>query len=118
EPVPWNEGQWVVGHARFTVITDTLVRTEYDAEERFVDAPSYFAVERAARFHHALFTRTESGSTIDTGRFVLTYSDAGQPFSETNLILTLTGRDNSFSPAGENPESLGGTTATLDGWSG
>jgi glycosyl hydrolase family 31/uncharacterized protein DUF5110 len=120
EVVPWNEGQWVVGHARFTVVTPTLVRLEYDPAGRFVDQPSYFAVERAARFHHARFVRDERGARLDTGRFRLTYVDDGQPFSEANLSgeLAMDGAWAPFSPTAENRDNLGGTTRTLDRWTG
>src|SRR5262245_1924061 len=65
---PWNEGQFVVGSARFTVITPTLIRMEYDERQYFVDEPSYFAVEREARFHHAAYTALPTGRVvIDTG---------------------------------------------------
>src|SRR5687767_6138323 len=65
EPIPWNEGQWVVGRARFTVVTPTLVRLEHDPAGRFVDPPSYFAVEREARFHHATLTQDGAAVRLD-----------------------------------------------------
>jgi hypothetical protein len=119
-PGAWNEGQWVVGHARFTAITPTLVRMEYHPEGRFVDAPSYFAVEREARFHHAL-TKEEDGSfTIDTGKLRLTFRNDGAQLSEANLTASQKRGAEwvTFSPAAQNPDNLGGTTRTLDNWTG
>jgi alpha-glucosidase (family GH31 glycosyl hydrolase) len=118
--VPWNEGQWVVGHARFTAITPTLVRMEYDPDERFVDQPSYFAVERDARFHYAAFTSDAASLTLHTGKLELSYTDDGQPFSESNVHVTLDkgGTPLTFSPAAPNRDNLGGTTRTLDQWKG
>jgi alpha-glucosidase (family GH31 glycosyl hydrolase) len=117
-PGPFNDGQWVKGHARFTAITPTLLRVEYDPQGQFVDSPSYFAREREARFHHAAYQETGSGATLDTGAFKLVYTDDGQPFSTTNLTLQLSKSGLAFSPAADNPENLGGTTRTLDRWDG
>ena len=117
-PGPYNEGQWVKGHARFTAITPTLVRAEFDPNGTFVDLPSYFAVERDARFHRALVTEEGDTLTIDTGAMTLVYRDDGQAFSATNLTATLAETGLTFSPANDNPANLGGTTPTLDRWVG
>jgi hypothetical protein len=119
-PIPSNEGQWVVGNARFTVVTPTLVRLEHDPAGHFVDRPSYFAVGRDARFHHAAVRQDAAGIHIDTGRLRLTYVDDGQPFSAANLSgeLEKAGAWVAFEPTAPNRDNLGGTTRTLDRWTG
>jgi alpha-glucosidase (family GH31 glycosyl hydrolase) len=119
-PAPSNDGQWIVGRARFTVVTPTLVRLEYDPAGRFVDQPSYVAVEREARFHHATFTQDGAGAHLDTGRLRLTYVDDGRPFSAANLTgeLEKGGAWVVFDPTAPNRDNLGGTTRTLDRWTG
>jgi hypothetical protein len=119
-PGEFNEGQWVVGNARFTAITPTLIRLEHHADKRFVDEKSYFAVGRDARFHYALATQQGSTFTLDTGTLTLTYTDDGAPFSEQNLTATVRrgSEQVAFEPAAPNRDNLGGTTRTLDNWTG
>ena len=110
----------VIGHARFTVITPICIRAEYAPDGQFTDAPSLFAVGRAARFSGAQVTQGAAGVTIDTGAIRLTYTPDGQPFSPANLhadirrgVQTVT-----WAPGAPNPGNLGGTLRTLDGADG
>jgi alpha-glucosidase (family GH31 glycosyl hydrolase) len=115
-----NEGVARSGKARFTILTPTLIRMELDPDGQFVDAPSYFAAERAQRFRGAVITETATGVTIDTGVLALTYVDDGQPFSPDNLSATIRkgGTLVDFHPAPSREGNLGGTTRTLDQWRG
>lgn len=118
--VDLNDGVLVIGKARFTVITPTLIRMEFDPDGHFVDLPSYFAVGRDLRYRRAAFTTTASGGSIDTGTLKLTYVDDGQPFSEANVTaeIQIGNTATTFSPASPNTMNLGGTTRTLDRWTG
>lgn len=119
-PMDMNDGTAVVGKARFTVITPTLIRMEYDDASKFVDTPSYFAVGRDARYRRAVITSDANGASIDTGTLRLTYTSDGKSFSKSNLQaqVKLAGTWTPFDPTGPNQANLGGTTATLDGWTG
>jgi alpha-glucosidase (family GH31 glycosyl hydrolase) len=111
-------GQVTVGHARFTVVTPQLVRMEYAADGKFVDAPSWFAVRREARFMGAKISHDAAGAAIDTGSLRLTYHDDGHPFSPDNLSATIAiapDRSAIWHPGDANPGNLGGTIRTLDG---
>ena len=110
----------VVGHARFTVVTPELVRLEYAPDDKFVDAPSWFAVDRTARFAGATVKRDGNALTIDTGALTLTYRDDGRPFSAANLsaVVRNPGGDAAWHPGLANAGNLGGTLRTLDGKSG
>ncbi len=79
------ENPVVVGPARFTVVAAECVRLEYQAQGRFVDDPSLFAMERGARDDDFRLTRSSAGIVIDTGRIRLTYVPDGKPFSAANL---------------------------------
>ena len=116
-PQQRDASQLVVGSARFTVITPTLIRMEYAADRRFVDAPSYFAVQRAPRFRAATITNDGRTATIDTGALELRYEADGQPFGPNNLTAKVRGRER-FSPASPKTENLGGASRTLDFWKG
>lgn len=107
------------GPARFTVLSDGLVRAEYSPHDppRFHDSASLFAVNRA--FPSAPnFTLTHStapggGVTITTPQFTLTYSGSG-PFSPATLSLTVTTTGATWTPGTPPTASLHGTIRTLD----
>ena len=115
-----NDGVLTSGNARFTVITPTLIRMEFADQGSFVDEPTYFAANRDRRYRKAVFSTTAAGVAIDTGVVKLSYTDDGKPFSTSNLSAELRVGDTltRFSPAAPNTENLGGTTRTLDGFSG
>ena len=110
----------IVGSARFTVVTPNCVRLEYAPDGKFVDAPSLFAANRAARFGGFRLGQGGGATTIDTGAIRLTYTPDGLSFSGSNLraeikkgIQTVT-----WAPGASNPGNLGGTARTLDGATG
>ncbi|PQV63523.1 protein of unknown function (DUF5110) [Abditibacterium utsteinense] len=107
----------VIGAARFTVLTPNCIRLETARDGKFVDAPSLFAINRAARFDAFKIEKRGKSTTIDTGALRLTYTPDGQPFSADNLSATIRG-GKSWTPGAKNPGNLGGTIRTLDGASG
>ena len=108
------------GNARFTVITPNCIRLEYAANGVFVDAPSLFAANRAARFNGFKQAQAGGTTTIDTGAIRLTYTPDGQPFSSANLraVIKKGAHDVPWTPGAANPGNLGGTIRTLDGADG
>ena len=83
-----------LGSARFTVITPQLIRLEYAADGKFIDAASWFARDRTARDTSYQVQQSGQTLTIDTGTIHLVYTDNGQSFSASNLqaqIKTPTG---------------------------
>ena len=110
-------GQVTVGHARFTAVTPNVIRLEYAGSGHFVEDPSWFAVNRAARFAGGTVTRRDGTVTIDTGPVRLTYRDDGRPFSPANLSAVVRKGDAAVTwhPGDRNPGNLGGTVRTLDG---
>ncbi len=118
-PAPAAPNPVTVGKARFTVITPNCIRVEYAPSGRFVDAPSLFAVRRAARGGFRL-TRGTANTVIDTGALRLTYTPDGKPFSPDNLkaVVKKGQGDVTWVPGAPNPGNLGGTIRTLDGADG
>ena len=113
----------VVGQARFTIITPQCVRMEYAPGGAFVDDPSLFAADRAARFGGFTVVQVAEGPTvIDTGALRLTYTPNGQSFSGSNLRAEVRrGAQPAaavWAPGATNPGNLGGTARTLDGAKG
>ena len=113
---PHTGGQIVVGQARFTVLTPQCIRLEYSSSARFVDDPSFFAVNRNVRSKDAKIVSDASSTTIDTGVIKLSYKSDGQPFDADNLHAIIGNAD--WHPGLTNAENLGGTERTLDGWDG
>lgn len=113
-------GTVVVGSARFSVITPLCVRIEYAPSGHFIDAPSLFAADRAARFTGYTLAQTARATTIDTGTIRLTYTPDGNAPSAANMQANIRrGRAVvHWTPGAPNPGNLGGTIRTLDGVSG
>jgi len=110
----------VVGQARFTVITPQCVRMEYAPDGAFVDAPSLFAANRAARFGGFRLDQTGGATVIDTGLIRLTYTPNGLSFSGSNLRAEIKkgAGTAAWAPGAVSLGNLGGTARTLDGATG
>jgi alpha-glucosidase (family GH31 glycosyl hydrolase) len=80
-----SNGVEKLGNARFTVVTPQLIRMEYSPAGNFIDAPSWFARNRAAREVGYQVQRNGATLVIDTGVIHLVYTNDGQSFSDRNL---------------------------------
>lgn len=107
----------VVGQARFTVVTPQCIRLEYAPDSAFVDAPSLFAANRAARFGGFRLDQTGGATVIDTGAIRLTYTPNGLSFSGSNLRAEIkkNAQTVAWAPGAVSLGNLGGTSRTLDG---
>ena len=111
----------IVGRcARFTVIHPNCIRIEYNADGKFVDQPSLFAIHRDARC--ADFQVTEAGGdiVIDTGAIRLRYRPDGRVVGPRNLSAKIRHGSQwaAWRPGQRNRTNLGGTAETLDAWVG
>lgn len=106
-----------VGNARFTVIAPECIRTEYSKDGKFIDAPSYFAVNRDAAFTEFNLSQDNGSTTIDTGKIKLTYTPDGKEFYAGNLKALIKKGDKlvEWNPEMKNENNLGGTIRTVDG---
>lgn len=110
-----------VGHARFEVLTPTLIRMEYAQDGRFTDAATQFAT-RARLPVPAYTTSIRNGVlTIRTAQAALRYRLGSGPFSAQNLTIAYR-MDNRTATAAPTPSTglgnLGGWTRALDNESG
>ena len=98
---------------RFTVLTDRLIRMEYDPMGIFEDraSQSIFYRDMPASVYSVL--RRDGVLTIRTGALLLTYQE-GKAFSEDSLSIQLLSEPASKWRFGESFETLGGTCKTLD----
>jgi hypothetical protein len=93
------------GPARFTVLSPTLIRLEYAADENFEGRPSLTAVNRALPGARVRTKVVDGLRVIRTDRMLLRYRLGSGPFDASNLSLTLRGGLRrtvapSFPPAG------------------
>ncbi len=108
------------GRARFTVLSDRLIRCEWDASGIFEDRPTLAAVHRRQPVP-AFTVETSAGRlVVRTAALELIHQDDGKPFSSRNLSATFAvGKKKVQWKAGaKDRRNLGGTCRTLDGATG
>lgn len=107
------------GKARFTVLTDRLIRLEYDPQARFEDRPSqafWFREQPVPPF-----TVREAGGVLDieTDALRLRFHAAeDRGFGPDTLSITLKDSGVEWRPGDRADDNLLGTTRTLDGVNG
>ena len=127
DPKASEEAVVVYGNARFTVLTDRLVRMEWSADGQFEDRATFAVVNRRLPVPEFKVTRTSGKLTIKTGGLTLTYRGSGK-FDSGNLSVTFgmpyteNGKTRirkvEWHPGLDASGNLLGTTRTLDGCDG
>ena len=108
----------IVGkHYRFAVLTDRLIRMEYDPEGIFEDRASQTVFYRDLPTCEYSVSREGGVLTIHTGALLLTYQEESA-FAADSLSVQLLLEPASKWNFGESFETLGGTCKTLDGVDG
>ena len=105
------------GEVRFTVITDGVIRLEWQPEGKFTDEPSFVASERD--YPEAAFKvrNTRNNIRIETSKMVLEYRKGSGRFTAGNLTITSTENISPsfiWHPGTEQKDNLKGTIRTLD----
>lgn len=116
-----NNVAWQDSCVRFTVINDGVIRLEYAPDGKFVDDPSFIAVNR--QYEPAAYSMKESDNQIvvSTKNMSLTYQKGTGAFSAENLSIeagTALTTQFVWHPGDVQKENLGGTYRTLDGYDG
>lgn len=105
------------GQVRFSVITDRVIRLEWNKEGKFVDAPSFVAVDRQ---YPKVNYRVKDGKhtvEITTDELKLTYKKGEGKLTDRNLsIVSAKSVKPAFAwkPGMKQTGNLGGTFRTLD----
>ena len=100
---------------RITVLTDKLLRLEYEPENRFRDSATYLALNRDFPVPEFTVTREDSGLKIETDFLRLAYDE--KRFSSGGLSIMLKGTFGAYASVwhfGEKVKTMGGTARTLD----
>ncbi|MBZ0318605.1 MAG: glycoside hydrolase family 31 protein [Anaerolineae bacterium] len=113
-PIANDEVVIQFGTARFSVLTDRLIRLEYHPDGIFEDRASQAFWYRDQPVPGFTSRFTANAVEIETAHLRLEYCEAGESFSTNNLTITLKETGVVWHP-GESPQgNLGGTTRTLD----
>src|SRR3954454_7009191 len=105
------------GHARFEVLSPTLIRLEYADDDRFEDGQTMTAVNRD--FPAVAIQTSVQGDTrlIRTSSITLLYRRGGGAFCPQNLYIDVDGGASGARPEWKpdsNPQNLGGWRRGLD----
>ena len=114
-PAP-TEGAVIRGEGyRITVLTDRLLRLEYEPEGRFCDTATQTVINRAFPLPAFSLKEKDGWLTVETEAVRLRYD--GRPFSPEGLSVTLKGQYGAYASVwryGEDGRNLKGTARTLD----
>ena len=114
-PIAADKAVVVEANARFTVLTDRLIRMEWAEDGFFEDRASLAIVNRNLPVPSFKVIRNGVSLTIKTNAVTLTYTGS-ESFSEKNLKVTfkLNGRVQEWHPGKDDSANLLGTSRTLD----
>ena len=118
EPVADDRAVVVSGNARFTILTERLIRMEWSEDGRFEDRATLAVVNRRMPVPKYVRKMSAGQMVIETPRLRLTYK--GGRFAKDNLSVSfkMNGREVVWYPGADTSGNLLGTTRTLDGCEG
>ena len=102
------------GNARFTVLTDRMIRMEWSEDACFEDRASLAIIERNLPVPEYCVERNGEGVTIKTDALTMEYK--GGPFTKESLSVSFA--LGQWRPGDDPKGNLKGTTRTLDGCRG
>ena len=114
DPKAADEAVVTEGNARFTILTDRLIRMEWAEDGRFEDRASLAIVNRKLPVPVFSVSRSKGILTLKTGKVTLTYS--GGEFNENSLKVSfrMSGKIQTWYPGKVDTGNLLGTSRTLD----
>ena len=106
------------GQVRFTVITDGVIRLEWEPEGRFTDLASFVASERD--YPEVDYKVKTSGKKvrIQTQKMTLEYKTGSGKFNAGNLVIKANDGFFTWKPGMKQKHNLNATFRTLDGLDG
>ena len=114
-PVAKEEATICCSNARFTVLTDRLVRMEWAEDARFEDRASLAIVNRQLPVPSLKVTRKGEGVIIKTDKICLDYKGGKFEPGTLSVSFKLNGKTVVWHPGDGSGGNLKGTTRTLDG---
>ena len=106
------------GQVRFTVITDGVIRLEWEPEGKFTDLASFVASE--CNYPEVAYKVRTSGKKvkIQTEKMTLEYKTGTGRFEASNLVIKANDGFFTWKPGMKQQANLKGTFRTLDGLDG
>lgn len=108
------ENTVIVGEYRFTVLTDSLLRIEYDKSKTFEDRATQSVINRQTKRVEFSLEDNNGVVTVKTENLTLEYVKS-LGLSRDGLTVSLNNIEGAVWHYGDNPETLKGTYRTLDG---
>ncbi|MBQ0115114.1 MAG: DUF4968 domain-containing protein [Bacteroidales bacterium] len=104
------------GNARFTVLTDRLIRMEWSADSKWEDRATLAIINRDLPVPSFKTSKEGNGVTIKTKELTLNYNGNGK-FDAGNLSVAfrMNGKPVTWKPGTDEKGNLKGTIRTLDG---
>ncbi|NES95711.1 MAG: DUF5110 domain-containing protein [Desertifilum sp. SIO1I2] len=105
------------GKARFSALSEGLIRLEWSATEQFTDTPTLCAFTRPNPIPFTSLSVTDDGALhLQTKIIHLIYHPSAEPFNDDNLQIEWeTGNlSGNWTPSTLDNKNLGGTVASLD----
>jgi len=117
DPAASPEAMVRVGEARFTLLTDRMVRMEWAADGRFEDRATLVALNRRMPAPDFTVARDGGWTEIRTAALTLRYREGSGRFTADNLEVRVAtgGVDVTWRPGTPATGNLGATIRTLDG---
>ncbi len=103
---------------RITVVTDGVVRLEWEATGKFTDSPSFVASERNYPATDFKVSKKGKEVRIETSRMTVSYKMNSGKFTKNNLEIKAADGFFTWKPGMQQKENLKGTFRTLDGLDG
>ncbi|HCS38394.1 MAG TPA: alpha-xylosidase [Anaerolineaceae bacterium] len=117
-PLAQPEAVVSVGGARFSVLTDRLIRLEFSKDEHFEDRPSQAFWHRWQPVPAFKKSISDGLVEIETDFLHLKYIPTTRGFSQKNLSIRLKQSDVTWKYGDKSSDNLLGTARTLDGDAG
>ena len=120
DPIADPSSMVVSGEARFTVLTDALLRLEWSASCIFEDRASLSVINRRLPVPQFAVERHDGWLIIRTRRITMRYREGGGQFDQNNLAIELHADGGAvlWHPGIPDSGNLRGTARTLDGVDG
>ena len=118
-PIADSRAQVISGNARFTILTDRLIRMEWAEDRKFEDHATLAVVNRCLPVPEYKVSRIGDNLTIRTSSLVLVYQGSDR-FDENNLSVSfkMKGKTVEWNLGSDDSGNLMGTARTLDGCQG
>ena len=117
-PLANPQAQVVAGQARFTVLTDRLIRMEWSPEGVFEDHATLAIVNRNLPVPAFRVQRKGEGLTLKTSALTLIYKGGEFTAESLRVSFQLNGKTVTWYPGADASGNLMGTARTLDGCEG